>query len=839
MKPILLASAQSEPNELELKNRDLARRAAAEGFVLLENDGILPLREKKIALFGAGARMTVKGGEGSGAVRNRSSISIEEGLINAGYEITTENWLDRFEDYYQNCYQNYKDEVEKKVAGVTSFYQILSMAGQFHHPTGIPVTDSDIEESGTDTAIYVLCRQAGEGFDRQDTAGDYRLDDMELENLEKISESYRNFIVIVNVGGLIDLSFMDQYHVSALVYFCQGGEEGGNALADVISGKNSFSGRLTTSWAADFEDIPSNHTYSYLGGDPHVQVYNEGIYVGYRYYETFGKSPRYPFGYGLSYTSFQQKVTSVSQEADVIRLQMSVENTGSAAGKDVIQIYAEVPYGTIGAEKRRLAAFTKTENLESQETGVYDLEIPVRMLAKYHEDTAQYVLEKGKYILMTGTDSHHVRPEIRFTLDSDTVLEQCMNVCPGESIPEEIVPAGREETDTSAAEEWHLDTSLLQTVQHRYETPEAENVPDHIRKIVSSMNEEELAELVCGSGTDAENLIVQATGASGSTTSGLYEKYGIPNIILSDGPQGLNLTSQVVELPDGSLKAAYVPENLEAYKRYFFGVAKYGLMKKMAKPEEGTVHYQYATAMPCSQLLAQTFNTALVEEVGDAVGSEMEEFGVTVWLAPGINIQRNPLCGRTFEYYSEDPYVSGKTAAALIRGVQKHEGKGMSIKHFAANNCELERNSSSSNMSERTLREIYLRGFEIAVKESEPATVMAAYNMINGVYCTNNYDLLVRVLRNEWNFKGLVMSDWDSMKCVPGEPAKALTGDILKAHRAQCDLVMPGRPDQREALISAMQGETVSRDDLRRSAERILCLIDQNTVLKIRENKTN
>lgn len=261
---------------------------------------------------------------------------------------------------------------------------------------------------------------------------------------------------------------------------------------------------------------------------------------------------------------------------------------------------------------------------------------------------------------------------------------------------------------------------------------------------------------------------------------------------------GLNPTSQIVEMPDGGVKAARVPENLEAYRRYLFGFAKIALTSQMADPEEGIVHYQYATAWPCSQLLAQSFDTELLEEIGDAVGREMEEYGVTVWLAPGMNIHRNPLCGRTFEYYSEDPLVSGKMAAAVVRGVQSHKGKGMSAKHFAANNCELERNSSSSNVNERALREIYLRGFEIAVKESKPMTVMASYNMVNGVYATNSYDLLVKVLRNEWGFEGLVMSDWYSLKADREDCLKAVTSDITKAHQVQCDLVMPGRPDQIE-----------------------------------------
>ena len=282
------------------------------------------------------------------------------------------------------------------------------------------------------------------------------------------------------------------------------------------------------------------------------------------------------------------------------------------------------------------------------------------------------------------------------------------------------------------------------------------------------------------------------------------------------------------------MKGARTPENLEAYKRYLFGASKYGMLRQMALPEEGVSYYQYATAWPCAQLLAQTFDTSLVEQIGDALGEEMTSFGVTVWLAPGMNIHRHPLCGRTFEYYSEDPLISGKTAAAMVRGVQKHPGCGVSIKHFAANSCELERNMSDSVLSERALREIYLTGFEIAVRESSPMTVMAAYNKINGVYCTNHSGLLHDVLRCEWGFYGLVMSDWDAMKAQHTDCMQPVSADVLKAHAAQCDLVMPGRPDQREALVRALESGLVSWRDMQRSAARILRLIRINSVLESR-----
>ena len=821
---IIKAPTTKEASALELKNRALARKAAAEGFVLLENDGTLPLKEKRIALYGAGARMTVKGGTGSGAVRERYSVTIEQGLISAGYEIASTPWLDRFDRFYADTYETYRQEQEDRVKGMQNFYQILGTVRPFQHPTGIPITEEDVEASGCDTALYVLARQAGEGNDRVDEQGDYRLDDVEWENLEFVSAHYKNLVVIVNCGGVIDLRFLDKLHVSALVYFVQGGEEGGNALADVLSGKKNFSGRLATSWAYRFEDIPSNTTYSYLGGDKYNQKYNEGIYVGYRFFDSFGVKPRYRFGYGLSYASFAASLIGIVPENGEISVKAAVKNAGERAGREAMLLYASVPFGETGAEAKRLVAFAKTKELQPGEEETVALSIALRELSCYDETQAAWVLRAGDYPLFLGDI-----PCAVLTLAREHVLEQCVNVCPPQHEITEITPPARPVFCADGVPRLALDTIVPETLVHRYETPEASD------PVTDGMSAEQLIRLTVGGGTSNKNLQVEAMGASGTTTPDLYETLGIPNVILSDGPAGLNLTSQVVELPDGSTKAARVPENLEAYKRYFFGFAGMALKSQMADPKDGVVRYQYATAWPCSQLLAQSFDQSLLEEVGDAVGAEMEAFGVTVWLAPGMNIHRNPLCGRTFEYYSEDPLVSGKLAAAIVRGVQKHPGKGMSVKHFAANNCELERNMSSSNLTERTLRQLYLRGFEIAVKESAPMTVMAAYNKVNGVYCTNNYDLLVKVLRNEWGFEGLVMSDWDSMKASREDCTVPASGDVQKAAAAQCDLVMPGRPDQLDALQKGLEGGTVRLDDLRRSAARVLWMVRQNSILACRD----
>lgn len=821
---IIKAGTNQEAGAVELENRSLAMKAAKEGFVLLKNNGILPLKENKVALYGSGARMTVKGGTGSGAVRERYSVSIEEGMINNGFQILSQNYLDRFNQYYKDTYETYRKEQEERVKGMRSFYQILGTVTPFQHPYGIEITKEDLCDC--ETAIYVLARQAGEGNDRKNEKGDYQIDDIELENLLFLKENYKQLILVINVGGLIDLSFMDELNFSAVVYYCQGGEEGGNALGELLCGKDNFSGKLTVSWPYHFEDLPSSKNYSYLSADRFEQDYDEGVFVGYRYFDSFDVKPRYSFGYGLSYTDFEIAYRYLSLDPDGIKLSLEVKNTGKIAGKEVVQVYAKLPYQS-DSEYKRLVAFAKTKKLQPQESEIVKLQFTYKDLCVYDEAEAAFLLKEGNYVLKAGNSASQYKDICVLKADETIALETCENICPLQKQLNDLLRPEEKKEDLKGLPVFVIDPLEVQTFRNEYKKYKLRD------PLLETMSDEELIELVVGGGTSAKGLQVEAMGASGTTGVKLYEKYGIPNIILSDGPQGLNLTSHVVELPDGTSKAARVPHVLEAYKRYMFGFSGMALRSQMADPSEGKVHYQFATAWPCSQLLAQSFDEELIEEVGRATGHEMQAYGVSVWLAPALNIHRNPLCGRNFEYYSEDPLLSGKVAAALTKGVQSVEGRFVCAKHFAANNCELERNMSSSNLHEKTLREVYLRGFEIAVKESHPETVMAAYNKVNGVYCTNNDDLLNKVLRNEWGFEGLVMSDWDSMKASREDPCVPASSDVLKANSNGCDLIMPGRIDQHVALAKGLEEGIVYKEDLITSGARVLALIRKNKEIEL------
>lgn len=818
MQSIVRATTNKSFSEREKRNMQLARKAAAEGIVLLKNEEALPLRqEQKIALYGSGARMTVAGGTGSGAMHQRYSVSIEEGLKNAGVSIVSENWLDRFDKFYLDSYTAWKAGIEEKVRGITEPFAVLgvAIANKFLYPTGIPIRNEDIS-SETDTAVYVLARQAGEGNDRSDRKGDFRIDDLEYANLKKVSETYKKVILVVNVGGLIDLSFMEEIRIDALLFYGQGGMEGGNALADILIGKTSPSGKLACTWANKLSDYPTSASFS-RAGDPKEQDYTEGIFVGYRYFDSFKVSPRYPFGFGLSYTQFEIKPGCVRQKGRMFCIDVAVKNTGRCSGKETVQLYVTVPNRENRSEYQRLVAFRKTKELGPGERQKFTLSFDFSECACFSEETASYILRHGYYIVRIGNSSRNTAEVAALHLPRNVVTEECENVCCPQKRVEEILPKICEAEPGIGLPVIPVNELPLFIRRHSYSEPFA-IVNAKVERTVKKMSVDELITLVCGAGLHTQNL-VSVLGASGNTTSALYEKYGIPNIVLSDGPAGLNVTPEVVQTESGDVKST------QMYPQYDYGVFGQMLRKKLGKPEEGIMHYQYATAWPAEIVCAQTWNTELLKDVGKAVGEEMLEFGVTVWLAPGINLYRNPLCGRVFEYYSEDPVVAGKMAAALIRGVQSHKGLCACLKHFACNNSEVDRDLSSSNIGERALREVYLKGFEIAVREGKPKTVMASYNKINGVYNTNNYDLLVKVLRNEWGYEGLVMSDWNAVDIERGEPCLAI--------RSQCDLLMPGKPVLAQMLAEGVRTGKLTKEDLQRSAARVLRLVAENTAYPV------
>lgn len=801
---IIRAAASDAVTPLQRENRELARAAAREGIVLLKNEGALPVKPGRIALYGAGASRTVKGGTGSGEVNERHAVTILEGLELAGYEIASYGWIGDFERECREAEKAWLALRGAQGAGIMN-----SMLEPFTPPAGRAVSDEDIKNSACDTAIYVVARQAGEGADRTPKSGDFELSAAETESIRKIAAGYKNSVLVINSGSYLDIGTLDD-EVTAVIWFCQQGMEGGAALADIISGKANPCGKLTDTWARRYADVPCAMQYSYLNGDTAREFYREGIYVGYRYYDSFEAVRRYSFGFGLSYTSFALSDASVSLDERRLRLSVSIKNTGSMRGKEVVQVYVSAPQGELVKEYQRLVGFAKTAALAPGEEERLEISFPLDYMASYSERRSAYILEKGDYILRVGCSSDATRPAAVIALDDTAELQRLRHICPVKIDFEEIAPAIRKNTDAlEALPRIALSAAGIKCAAVDYHE---DSVCDdkNVRAILSRLTSSDMIRLCVGSGisgmfSTSHNF---TPGSIGRTTDKLVGK-GITNLNLADGPAGLRLLRESALNSRGRLrfiKGAYISDIMnslpEKLRRYL-----------AASPEDEAL-YQFATAFPVGTALAQTWNSELCEQVGKAVAREMDEYGVSYWLAPAMNIHRNPLCGRNFEYLSEDPVLSGKLAAAIVRGVQSIEGCYATVKHLACNNLENNRNKNDSIVHERALREIYLKGFEICVREASPKALMTSYNMLNGVYTANSHDLCTAVLRNEWGFEGVVMSDWYST--LPG------LADAGSAIGAGNDLIMPGSPLDKLAIRRGLKGFRLTDEDLRRSAARII-----------------
>ena len=791
----------------ELEHRRLAYEAACEGIVLLENDGTLPIKLGRIALYGSGAISTIKGGTGSGEVNERYSVNIYDGLVNAGFEITTGSWLDEYVTELEQAYTEYDRKCRKAVKESPSLRLLMDVTSlPFAYPAGRPITMDDVRESRTDTAVYVVARQAGESGDKRLDNGDFELFPEEIDHLRFLSENYEKTILIINSGSSMDLTPIEKLRLSSVLFFCQQGEEGGNALGSILSGKTAPSAKLTDTWARSYADIPFGDQFGYLSGDLVKEYYHEGIYVGYRYFDTFRVKPRYAFGYGLSYTEFEISPVDVSVSGTSVSVRTTVRNTGNRSGKEVVQLYISCPGKRLEREYQQLTAFYKTDLLAPAETRTADLSFDLTDCAAYDEENAEWVLEKGRYLIRVGNASDHTLPAAALVLEKDAVIRRVKNLCvPAESFTQ--LHAESRTVDTDGVPEIRIAADQIPAAAAVY--PEPDEVRDEdVSPVMRKLNLIDQVRLCVGAGYVGmfSGRKIVTPGAVGRTTDSLFRK-GLVNLNLCDGPAGIRILRRssikhgIVRMGDYSMSfMKYLPDRIQRFI--------------MADPEKDRMGYQYCTAFPVGTSLAQTWNTSLCEQVGRAISAEMEAYNITYWLAPAMNIHRNPLCGRNFEYYSEDPLLSGKIAAALVRGVQSVPGNYAVIKHFACNNREDNRNRSDSIVSERALREIYLKGFRICISEAAPKAVMSSYNLLNGVYTADSYDLLTEILRNEWGFDGIVMTDWNSTDRGLADNGKAI--------EAGNDMIMPGGIQYRLPVFWALLTGRLSRKALRISASRIV-----------------
>ena len=802
-------------NDYEREHSAIVRRAGAECAVLLKSKGDFPLAAPcTVALFGSGARRTVKGGTGSGEVNSRYFVSCEQGLEDAGFTISSKFWLDCYDNVRADAHKNFvaacKQEARKR--------RVLTAMEYMGAVMPEPAYNIPLKGAG-DTAIYVLGRISGEGSDRKAVPGDILLSETEVRDILALHQQYAHFLLVLNVGGVVDLSPVQE--VENILLLSQLGVETGSVLADLVLGRAYPSGKLTTTWAA-WGDYPQ------LGGfgERDDALYVEGVYVGYRYFDTVGVKPLYPFGFGLGYTRFEVKLADASASGEEITLRAKVTNTGARPGKETVQLYASAPHEWADKPFQCLAAFAKTPELKPGESADVTLRFLLRELASFDAEQKGWILEKGSYVLRLGTSSDAARPVAVVKLDKAIFTERVKNAVKAPDfedfapeLPKEKLPCGMKTLRVKAK-----DVALW---KYDYKTePEVD-------PLIESLSEEDVALMNIG-GFDPNagllsvigNASTTVAGAAGETTRALIDK-GIPSLVMADGPAGLRLSREYYRDENGahSLGDAF-PEGVAEWLPEGTGL----VMKLMNKQPQATggVHEQYCTAIPIGTAIAQSWNEALAEELGDLVGDEMERFGVQLWLAPALNIHRDIRCGRNFEYFSEDPLLSGKFAAAITRGVQRHPGCGVTIKHYAANNQETNRYSNSSQLSERALREIYLRGFGICVRESRPCALMTSYNLINGVHTSERRGLIQRVLRAEFGFDGVVMTDW-----VPG----VLAGKKDKYEQphpayvaaAGNDLFMPGGKKDFDALCKGLAHRKVKLRRLQENATRIYRLAKKLT----------
>ncbi|MBE5957644.1 MAG: beta-glucosidase [Lachnospiraceae bacterium] len=844
------ASVDPKETEREKRHNALVRKIAPEGIVLLKNEGLLPLGKiEKIALYGAGIRHTIKGGTGSGDVNTRTTVNIEEGFENAGVEIVTKAWLDAYDKKNDMAIGEYIEDKRALLASGKNFIDVMLSKG-FKSPIHDVISAKEASKYKADVALYVISRNSGEGSDRDNEENDYLLAQNEIESIENLAKVYDKVIVALNIGGAVETEkLLSVKDVDSIILVSQPGNFVGNIVADVILGKTYPSGKLTTTWAYNYSQYPFSEEFSHLNGNLDDSYYKEGIYVGYRYFESFGVKPAYCFGYGLSYTDFKLEYKRITNDKTKIKCQVLVKNIGEKyPGKEVVQLYLEKPSKKLSQPSKVLVGFRKTQELTPGDKEIVDINFDLCDFTSFDEASASYILEQGDYKVFVGNSVENTECVAVIKLDEDVILQKSKNFLKQKERFEELKASdamlqSKVTIDESALDVIEISHSWFNTAEADYEAvqfiPQAieegkeyslndvKNGLITLEQFVMSLSVDELVYLTNGTSWDVENKedesiignsAKKVPGAAGEITARLKNK-GVEDLVMADGPAGLRLIEKFGvdkegKLVDAGFAIPFMNEILGIEPAPSDKVDKY--------------YYQYCTAIPIATMLAQTWNMEAIKELGYMIGDEMEEFGVHYWLAPGMNIHRNVLCGRNFEYYSEDPLVAGKCAAAMTKGVQSHKGVATTIKHFAMNNQEDNRLLSNSNATERTIREIYLKAFEICVKESKPKAIMTSYNLINGVHTASNKELIKYILRAEWGFDGMVMSDWGTtgFAIMQRDTTKKETrydySDPVQCIEAGNDIIMPGFEKDMFDIKEAVSNNKLDINDLRFCAMNVL-----------------
>lgn len=793
-----------ELNSYEKEHIAKLRILAPECTVLLRKNGDFPLSHpEKIALYGNGARLTIKGGTGSGDVNSRFYVTVEQGLAESGFTVTSQKWLDSYDSIRTQSRKEFVAEVTR-IAKAKKTLPILESMGRVMSE---PSYQLPLDGEG-DTAVYVLARTSGEGNDRKPVAGDVKLTETEIRDILECSRKYKRFMLVLNVGGVLDLTPVN--NVPNILILSQLGVVTGTVLADILLGKSIPSGKLTTTWTA-WED------YAAIGnfGDPSDTYYKEGIYVGYRYFDSVHKEVMYPFGYGLSFTEFKLGEASCTLDNTQVTVCVPVTNVGNFPGKEVVQLYVSVPWGKLDQPYQILAGFKKTHLLNPGETEVLSICFKLENIASYDMDTARYVLEAGNYVLRIGNSSRNTAPCATVLIENTITVRQVTNIGgkPGFVDWKPETPAAEEPCHLPILK---LNDNAIKALLW----PKPCQPSQAAQKKAASLSDQDLIQICLGyhkKGAKGLTSVVgnaapHVAGGAGETTNNVE---GIPYLVMADGPAGLRLAPHYTV--DG--KGVHsLGNSLPSGMEDFLGTIPKFLMRLGSRSFKHKHSLdQYCTAIPIGTALAQSWNMELCEVCGSIVGTEMELFHVDLWLAPAFNIHRSILCGRNFEYCSEDPLISGMVGAAITKGVQAHPGRGTTVKHFCCNNQETERFVSNSHVSERALREIYIRSFEICIRTGKPAALMTSYNLLNGIHTSERSDLIKTLLREEWGYDGLIMTDW--VIGAMGFKGKYRMAKSAPTIAAGNDLFMPGSEDDFRLAMAAMKGASKEFHLTREEAE--------------------
>lgn len=761
------------------KYLETSARAVSGGIVMLKNDGALPLKQGgTAAVFGRIQLHYYKSGTGSGGMVNVSKvIGITDGLLDAGYKL---------DEQLLNAYREWDEQ--------NPFDYGEGWGGEPWSQKEMPLTDELVSgaASRADAAIVIIGRTAGEEMDNKLEKGAFLLSDLEEDMLRRVTSAFDKTVVLLNTGGLIDMSFMDRYPVSAVMYVWQGGMVGGAGTAAVLTGEVSPSGKLPDTIAYEISDYPSDKFF----GSGDMDCYGEDIYVGYRYFETFAKDRvRFPFGFGMSYTSFDITASDFKLDGNKVTGSVNVKNTGSTPGREVVQIYCSAPQGKLGKPARVLCGFDKTRTLQPGESQTLSFEIPLESVASYDDSgvtghKSAWILEQGGYVFYAGADVRSASEAYSLTLP-ETVVRQCKSALgPLTAFKRMVNSSGKPEFEdvplTGEAfphDHAKLPAEIPQTGDRGIRLADVVNGKNTLEEFTAQLTDYDLSCIIRGEGMGSPKVTAGTAAAFGGVSDTLTA-LGIPCACCDDGPSGMRLDcgTKAFSLPNGTL-------------------------------------------------LASTFDRPLMTELFTFMGLEMHTNQVDCLLGPGMNIHRHPLNGRNFEYFSEDPYLTGEMASAELAGLHSTGAEG-TIKHFCGNNRETRRHFLDSVISERALREIYLRGFENAVKKGGAKSVMTTYGQVNGVWTAGNYDLVTGILRDDWGFDGFTMTDWWANINRRGKaPDKS---DFAAMAMAQNDVYMvtaDGAACNDNTLDSLKSGE-LTRGELQRNAMNILRFLTTTHAMK-------